>query len=197
MGNQKLTRCLNPKKTPPCLSECDKGILPALACTMGKGPQAAPLSRDAFLLMLSTKRRLLPNLCCLQHGDSPGSHQATAEKMLWISTQPSAFCHGNPSQNELWLTGPAPADSVTESDDDNSFWNRKLRGKVSYSSKSSALPWKCMNDAHHQFWGGRSHIPPVFTLSRCAWAAMSPERTWELNLHPTHTHFLGGIYLRI
>lgn len=71
MGNQKLTRCMNPKKTPPCLSECDKGILPALTCKVGKGPQAAPLSRDAFLLMLSTMRRLLPNLCCLQHNGRP------------------------------------------------------------------------------------------------------------------------------
>lgn len=130
------------------------------------------------------------NKGCRLCRDSPGSHQANVEKMLWIWTQPSAFCHGNSRlcQNELWPTGPAPADSVMESDDDSSFLNRKLRGKVSYSSKSSALPWKCMDDAYHQFWEGRNYISPVFTLSRCAWAAMSPERTWELSPQPTHAH---------
>lgn len=143
--------------------------------------------------------RQVPNPCLLHHGDSPGgATRPTLWRMLWISMQ-SSRCRGNPRwcQHEHWITGsvtdPASVDSVMESDDDSSIQNRKPRWKGSYSSQSSTLPWR----AYHQFWGRREKLHLHFSRSRCAWAVMTPWRTWELSPHPPCTcmHFLGGIYL--
>lgn len=188
-----------PKKTPSGFSESDKGLLPALICKVGQGPASCPFVQGCLFINFSTMRRLVPNLYYLHHGDSPGSHQANVGKMLWISTKPSAFCHGNPRQcqNELRVTGPAPADSVMASDDDSSIRNRKLRGKVSYSSKPSALPLEmhgwCIPSILRVEKSHFSCLHPVLgcSESREDMGVKSPSNT------RTHKHVLGGIYLHI
>lgn len=56
------------KKTPPCLSECDKEIFSALIWKMRQRPTSCSFVQGCLFINVSTMRRLLPNLCFLQHG---------------------------------------------------------------------------------------------------------------------------------
>lgn len=50
------------QRTPPCLSECDKGIFPAFICKVGQRPTSCSFVQGCLFINVSTMRKLLPNL---------------------------------------------------------------------------------------------------------------------------------------
>lgn len=167
-----------------------------------KDPQAASSSRDTFLWMLAPRWGRCPAHVSSTMGtaleEPPGQgceDTADIDEIQHMLQKPMVVLA--PVLSYGWRNRPSFSGFGAESDGDSSIRNRKPRWKASYSSQSSALPWRCVDDAYHQFWGRREKSHPRVSLSRCGQAVMSPWRTWELSPHPSHTcmHILGGIYL--
>lgn len=139
-----------PKKTPSRSSECDKGLFPALFCKVGQGPSRCSFIQGCLFITVTSMKRLLPNLCCLHHRDSSGSHQAMLRRCCGSSHTQCI----QPRINTTQCIPPQKPKAVPE-------WALSYR---QWRSQMTTAPFEI------ESWGGKSvtHPNPELSLGN-AW----------------------------